>query len=700
MSGGFDAILKDVTTLFPADLGSVVTDFGTEFMSSVSALEAFQIPNVDVSKLGGFGQIGSLAGNASWVNTFNPGSILSSIPSVSDFNVGSLTSSLPSLSSIKGLTSTVTGIAGTAAGISRTASGGLTGLSNLNTNSLVSSGAAALGINPSTASSLTAKATSLFTTNPTSTTAIDEVTRLPINTPREVDAYGLAILTDQESSQLTRNATLINSFTDPSVPTVNTYPEAITSQQELTPYIASIQNSIIGNNKTITDTKKNIEELEANLRDPDLTRTQQELLETQIDANYAILAEAEDNNLYNQTILGEAVEQYSFDQEIITRTDASATNRPADVFEDLQEPPGTEEIFTDLAEPVDPDADPELLGGPDEGEDVYTPIREPGEVDEPELLGGPDEELVQLSGPTDVETETTTGPRPTSTTANTVVGAPVANLVAEARKQQTLRNLTQTKAQATDWRVKLRLAPNSTYLYNDPTDPGILSPLSAKTGTDGVIFPYTPAIETAYKANYDQYDLTHSNYRGYFYKNSYVDAINMRCTFTAQDTSEANYLLAVIHFFRSVTKMFYGQDAQRGSPPPLVFLSGLGDYQFNEHPCVVSQFNYTLPPDVDYVRAYSTLDMSTNLLDNRTRTSISGNPLSYGINRLLNSGLFSGAIPTTKSPGNLETKQPTYVPTKMEISISLLPIQSRQQVSTQFSLKGFANGNLLKGGFW
>ena len=294
------------------------------------------------------------------------------------------------------------------------------------------------------------------------------------------------------------------------------------------------------------------------------------------------------------------------------------------------------------------------------------------------------------------------GPLPSAktTTANTVVGAPVANLVAEARKQQTLRNLTQTKAQATDWRVKLRLAPNSTYLYNDPSDPGILSPLSAKTGTDGVIFPYTPAIETAYKANYDQYDLTHSNYRGYFYKNSYVDAINMRCTFTAQDTSEANYLLAVIHFVRSVTKMFYGQDSQRGAPPPLVFLSGLGEYQFNEHPCVVSQFNYTLPPDVDYVRAYSTLDMSTNLLDNRTRTSVSGNPLSYGINRVLNSGLFPGAIPKPKAPSNLEIKQPTYVPTKMEISISLLPMQSRQQVSTQFSLKGFANGNLLKGGFW
>jgi hypothetical protein len=194
--------------------------------------------------------------------------------------------------------------------------------------------------------------------------------------------------------------------------------------------------------------------------------------------------------------------------------------------------------------------------------------------------------------------------------------------------------------------------------------------------------------------------LTHSNYRGQFYKSSYVGDINITGTFTAQNTQEANYLLAVIHFFRSATKMFYGQDAQRGSPPPMVFLSGLGDFQFNEHPCVISQFNYQLPNDVDYIRAQNALDNGTNFLANRVRTSIPGNPLSFGINRLLNNALTPGALDTRPTQGNLQITTPTYVPTKMEMSISLLPIQSRQQVSKQFSLRAFANGNLLKGGFW
>ena len=281
---------------------------------------------------------------------------------------------------------------------------------------------------------------------------------------------------------------------------------------------------------------------------------------------------------------------------------------------------------------------------------------------------------------------------------NTAAGG-VQGLIRQAQNQQTARAQTQTKAQAGDWRVRLSLAPNSNYLYN-ATDCGpVLYPLY---NTQGVIFPYTPSIDLGYKANYTQYDLTHSNYRGYFYQSSYVDGINVKGTFTAQDTTEANYLLAVIHFFRSVTKMFYGQDAQAGSPPPLVFLSGLGDFQFNQHPCVVSQFNYSLPSDVNYIRAQTVANSGTNQISARTRQTTL-NPISNAIQRLasLGQGIQPGALAAPfATQGSLSGGNPTYVPTKMDINITLLPIQSRQQVSQQFSLKGFANGNLLKGGFW
>jgi hypothetical protein len=264
-----------------------------------------------------------------------------------------------------------------------------------------------------------------------------------------------------------------------------------------------------------------------------------------------------------------------------------------------------------------------------------------------------------------------------------------------ARQQQAIASQ-RKQSNNGDWRVRIRLAPQSKYLYNAP-QPGILQPL---TVTDGVIFPYTPTISTAYKANYSPYDLTHSNYRGYFYGSSNVDPVTITGTFTAQDTSEANYLLAVIHFFRSATKMFYGQDAERGAPPPLVYLSGLGEYQFNEHSCLIQNFTYTLPNEVDYIRAGSPGNQSVNLTTRRDRQSVATNGVFGSLNRLAAAFLTKGAIGGPPAPPTLGLNRPTYVPTKMEISVTLLPIQSRQQVSKQFSVKEFANGNLLRGGFW
>lgn len=267
--------------------------------------------------------------------------------------------------------------------------------------------------------------------------------------------------------------------------------------------------------------------------------------------------------------------------------------------------------------------------------------------------------------------------------------------VTQAQNQQNNTNLAQMPLN-TDWRVTLRLAPGANYLYKS-NNPGILAPLRV---TDGVVFPYTPNISTAYKANYDTYDLTHSNYRGYFYKNSYTDVVTINASFTAQSTSDAQYVLAVIHFFRGVTKMFYGQDPLRGSPPPLVFLSGLGDYQFNNHPCVVSQFNYTLPPEVDYISTGAPSIMGLNLSPLQNLYSTTLNAVSPTAVRLASALLPPGAQTALPAPLKNLLNNPTYVPSKLEVVITLLPVQTRRQVSQVFSNANYNSGQDLKGGFW
>jgi len=270
-----------------------------------------------------------------------------------------------------------------------------------------------------------------------------------------------------------------------------------------------------------------------------------------------------------------------------------------------------------------------------------------------------------------------------------------------AQQQQQISDQTGQVASSNDWRLRLSLAPGAGYLYN-ANPPGILQPLKS---TNGVVFPYTPKIEMNYKANYSASDITHSNYKSYFYQNSSVDAISITGHFTAQNTVQANYLLAVIHFFRSVTKMFYGQDAQRGSPPPLLFMSGLGQYQFNKQACVLTNFNYSLPDDVDYIRGgvANNVGLNTQTIANILNSAVASGAIT-GYARLAAAFTTPGALPDTPF-GSLATPSlapgvPTYVPTKMDISLQLLPVVSRQKVSQQFKLATYATGDGLKGGFW
>jgi len=250
--------------------------------------------------------------------------------------------------------------------------------------------------------------------------------------------------------------------------------------------------------------------------------------------------------------------------------------------------------------------------------------------------------------------------------------------------------------QKEDWRVRLSLAPSADYLYKakTPEARGILDPLAK---TDGVIFPYTPAISVQYAAHYDQTELTHSNFKYFQYKSSSVDKVSITCDFTAQDTNEARYVLAVIHFFRSVTKMFYGQDngPKPGTPPPLCYLSGLGEFQFDAHPLAITAFNYSLPTDVDYIRAGS---VSALAGVNQSRSNNPVNSSSAADSRRTQAGLNTGATANGPNWSNLgSTRAPTYVPTKMQMQITAVPIVTRYDISQKFSLAEYGTGKLLQG---
>ena len=387
-----------------------------------------------------------------------------------------------------------------------------------------------------------------------------------------------------------------------------------------------------------------------------------------------------------------------------TVTNTTPTPLPATATAEPINIPAPQEV-------INPNSDPNTNIGNDPQEPAPQPQQEIGLNSDPNTNIGADIQTIENAAPATInaddaiekarlEAEEINGEIPPRTEQDIFAAEGVTNAaglqgkVENARAQQITQDAENAKTQG-DWRVRLSLAPSAGYLYK-AQNPGILAPLQK---TDGVIFPYLPQIQVTYAAHYDPSDLTHSNYKIFQYKNSSVDQVSITCDFTAQDTEEANYMLAVIHFFRSVTKMFYGQDQipKPGTPPPLCYLSGMGDFQFDRHPLAISSFNYSLPNDVDYIRASSPTLLSgvnsTGYNDNRNSDlTPSQVRMQSGTNHL-----NAGAKESEPNFSKATNTQPTYVPTKISISVMAYPIVTRNDISNNFSLEKYATGALLQG---
>jgi hypothetical protein len=202
-----------------------------------------------------------------------------------------------------------------------------------------------------------------------------------------------------------------------------------------------------------------------------------------------------------------------------------------------------------------------------------------------------------------------------------------------------------TSQTADDWRVRLSVGANSGIFYKSST-PGILAPLAE---TNGVVFPYTPQITLSYQNNYQPMGVTHSINTVQGYQSSDVSSISIVGEFTAQNPQEADYVLAAIHFFKSASKMFFGDADDKnnvGAPPPLLFLNGFGQHYFPNVSCILQSFTHTMSDDVDFI--------------------------------------YAG------------WEQRTRVPTRSTIQLTLAPQYSRTKTAG-FNLDAFARGDLING---
>ena len=256
-----------------------------------------------------------------------------------------------------------------------------------------------------------------------------------------------------------------------------------------------------------------------------------------------------------------------------------------------------------------------------------------------------------------------------------------------------------------DWRVRLSIAKWVAFRKSP-----VLQPL---IDSGGLIFPYTPTINISSSAKYQPINTTHTNNTFFAYQHSDPGTITISAPMYVEDTTQGLYWIAMVHYLRSLTKMFTGSDPKAGNPPPVVFLNGYGNYVFKNVPVVIQSMKLDLDNKSDYI--------GVNVVGSAAGGVQS---VSDGIGELADTvgGLFGGSggglgslvgsatsiissvaggvsnvagLMNSIGLGGTTSGGVTHVPTKSQFTVTLQPIYSRNAVRT-FSLDRFVAGGYLK----
>lgn len=223
------------------------------------------------------------------------------------------------------------------------------------------------------------------------------------------------------------------------------------------------------------------------------------------------------------------------------------------------------------------------------------------------------------------------------------------NVIAQAVMSETNESLKSNY----DWRARLRPKNGGADKFYSSLGNAdyLLRPIKE---SGGLVWQYTPTIFLSGTADYNQALMQGMNYPINTFTNSRAPDIPVTADFTANNAYEARYLLAVMTFLRVCTKAYFGDTAvasgDYGTPPPVLLFEYLGDHGFNKVPVVVGSYQMSLPDDVDYVPV-----------------------------------VFRDEI--------------TYVPSKSNITVNLIPTYTPHKIRRKFDLQGITNGATYKDGF-
>ena len=272
-------------------------------------------------------------------------------------------------------------------------------------------------------------------------------------------------------------------------------------------------------------------------------------------------------------------------------------------------------------------------------------------------------------------------------------GLPIGGIF-NTKTQSSLQSNVGSPSSTGDWAVKITVTDSvfADLMAGESIFPGAFQKIK------GIRFPVTPFINMSHSAAYDARSVIHNNYPYYAYQNSQVDQMTIAGSFPVQTEADGRNWLASLHFLRTVTKMYYGEGKNQGNPPPVCRLNGYGDFVYRDVPIIITNFTVELREQVDYIGVSVPTGSESNI---RIGTGQFGPGNRYSPDELNRPDISPGqrnAILGSPNP-NLAKESAgsiNYVPTDSLISITVVPVYSRNKISKNFNLKDFASGRLTK----
>lgn len=193
-----------------------------------------------------------------------------------------------------------------------------------------------------------------------------------------------------------------------------------------------------------------------------------------------------------------------------------------------------------------------------------------------------------------------------------------------------------------------------------------------------LVFKVMPRIEESGGAEYEQIVPVQHPGAIQKFRNSTARTWTVSGRLISRTMDEASENLAIVNMIRSWRMPFYGEGTNQsmadylGAPPPILTLSGYGPSMIGPVKCVLTNYSWGFPNDIDYVQTSDgnpfpvIFDVNLSLIESWAPAEFSGfDIVKYKLGDLSDDGAFkriTTSVPKTQAATGVDASEPVVQP--------------------------------------